>query len=108
MAYNRGDKMPDNHASDEATRHFREEWSRTRLKGRRRFALIFGVGIFGGVFASGYVLSQIYKGQLDIVIAAGVAIACAAGGYFVGLKTWDANEARFLTDNQPTTPPVQN
>jgi hypothetical protein len=100
--------MPDDPVRNEVVRQFREDWCRMRLKSRRRFAVTFGVGIFGGVFASGYVLSQIYKGQFNFLIDAGFVIACAAAGYFVGLKAWDANEAQFLADDRPVNPPAPN
>ena len=45
---------------------------------------------------------------LMILIAAGFFIACAAGGYFVGLKVWDYNEAEFLAGDQSVNPSAPN
>src|SRR6266481_2463447 len=91
----------------EVIRQFRESWSRTRLKGRRRWALTYGVAVWGALAALGYLAFQIIKGQFNILIDAGTIVLISAGGYFVGLKIWDANEAHFIA-TEPVNPAAQN
>ncbi len=76
----------------EVVGQFRQKWSRTRLKGRRRFAAIYGGVIWGGLSALGTVLGQIFKWGFDIRIGTATIVFFAVGGYLVGLRIWDANE----------------
>jgi hypothetical protein len=74
---------------------------RRQTKTRRRFALIYGVGVFGGAPALMLIASQIAWGTFNIAIAAAELTLGIIGGYFGGLKTWDYNEKEIPPDEGP-------
>jgi len=76
-------------------REFHQTWRQRRLIGRRRYALVYGVGVWGGLTLLGLVGGAIVLGRFDITVAALQTAVIVPGGYFVGIKMWDHNERRF-------------
>lgn len=79
-------------AKAEVIRRSHEEWSRTRLRGRRRFILVHGIILTGGLMALSFSLGQFLGGMLLPVVALFNVIACLTFGYLVGISRWKHNE----------------
>ena len=92
-------------------RYSREDWSQTRLRGRRRFALVSGALIWGGLMSIGFVwLPFIFRrpfSLFSILVGAGMLLYLGVAGYWCGLKAFDQHEKEFLGSNT-VNPPDSN
>ncbi|MBS0264219.1 MAG: hypothetical protein JSS02_19940 [Planctomycetes bacterium] len=88
--------MADKQGETRWLRYSSENWSQARAGGRRRFALINGAMIWGGLMSLGLVGGRIiFKSEFDPLMI-GFVVFFAAGGYWIGLKSFEEHEKEFL------------
>lgn len=73
------------------------EWSRTRLRGRRRFILTRSVLLDGGLMTLGFGLGQYLGGWFSPIVFLFEGMAFLLGGYCLGLARWWHNESVYRT-----------
>jgi heme/copper-type cytochrome/quinol oxidase subunit 2 len=80
-------------------------WEKIRASGRSHFIWMYGVLRFGVPMAVMMSLLSIIRQPSAILDKLGIAlIVCLAGGYALGIASWQINEMRYLRASTQETP----